>query len=219
MLWASPSQTQDLYGIPDYLRAAIYASALKFGGYDDVLCVLTVYQKSSADKLWQIVYDGIQNELHTPRLATISAALLFLNRPRTGIEQVSHDTPFVWSFMASTIALVTSLGLHLECKDWYIPEWEKRLRRRLWWMSYNEEKWRSILVGRPSVIAADQWNVSDLSFQDFRIDPILIPDNIPEELIGLKNMLRNPDNCMEVGLYSQHMAKLGRVADKIYTNL
>lgn len=106
---------------PPYLLAAIYAAALQFWAYDDHLCVEKIYQKPSSDDLWKIVFDGITLDMHSPSLATISAALLYINKPRNEFQNVVADTPWVWSFMGSIVALSTSLGLHLECSTWSIP--------------------------------------------------------------------------------------------------
>lgn len=207
--------------MPPYLLAAIYASALQFSSYDDVLCVSSIYKKPSSEELWQIVYKGIQSELHTPRLATISAAVLFLNKPRVGVQHVSADTSFTWSFTTSTVGLVTSLGLHLECKSWSIPAWEKRLRRRLWWMVFSEETWRSLLLGRPSVIAKDQWSVSGLTSSDFDIDEMTLHDAMSVEV---RNFLKTLQASAPVGgsderVISQHVATLACIADNVYSAL
>lgn len=135
------SQSRDFELLPPYLLAAIYGSAIEFSSYDDVLCLSSLYQKPSAEKLWQMVYDGFQAQIHSPSLATLSTSLLYPNKPRVGVQHISVDTPFAWTFTASTVALATTLSFHLDCHSWAIPEWEKRLRRRLWWMTFAEEKW------------------------------------------------------------------------------
>ncbi|KAH7139686.1 fungal-specific transcription factor domain-containing protein [Dactylonectria estremocensis] len=207
--------------IPPYLLAAIYASALQFSSYDEVLCVSNIYKKPSSERLWQIVYEGVQSDLHTPHMATISAALLFLNKPRLGVQHVSADTSFTWSFTTSIVGLVTSLGLHLECRSWSIPDWEKRLRRRLWWMVFSEEKWRSLLLGRPSVIAKDQWNVSGLTVPDFDMDDIRMPDDSSVEVKKFLKELRvsAPATGSDQHIISQQIATLACIADNVYTAL
>lgn len=205
--------------VPAHALAAIYASALPFSSYDDVLCVSSVYKKPSSERLWQIVYDGVQADLHTPRLATISSALLFLNRPRVGVQHVSADTSFTWSFTTSIVGLVTSLGLHLDCKSWSIPNWEKRLRRRLWWMAYSEATWRSLLLGRPSVISPDQWSVSGLARSDFDLDDMSLRDDMPPGIGGFMKRLRALGTGSEDGLISQHLATLACIADHIHRGL
>jgi hypothetical protein len=205
-----------------YLLAAIYASALHFGSYDDVLCVSSLYQKPLAEKLWAIVYQGLQSQIHSPTLDTLSASLLYLNKARVGVQNISVDTPFTWTFTASTVAIATSLGLHMDCKTWSIPNWEKRLRRRLWWMTFSEEKWRSLLLGRPSIIARDQWSVSKLTDQDFEMDQAdeleaqcLSPGELRLFLKSLCSSGGKPDN----GLLSQQMTSLALIADNVYITL
>ncbi|RDW75401.1 hypothetical protein BP6252_06543 [Coleophoma cylindrospora] len=214
------SQKQEL--IPTYLLAAIYASALEFGSYDDVLCLSSLYRKPSAERLWQMVYEGVQADMHSPSLATLSASLLYLHKRRTGIQNISVDTPFTWTFTASTIALTTTLGLHLDCASWKIPPWEKRLRRRLWWMSFSEEKWRSLLLGRPSIIARDQWNVSELADSDFEMDDIggLEPDlELPPEVKTFFRALESSGKEVGKAVLSQQIASLSLIADSMYTDL
>jgi Fungal specific transcription factor domain len=218
----SLSQSQNLDITPPYLLAAIYASALEFGSYDDVLCLSDLYQKPSAERLWQMVYDGIQSQLHAPRLATVSAALLYLNKPRIGVQHIAIDTPFTWAFTASTVALVTSLGLHMDCTSWSIPDWEKRLRRRLWWTSFSEEKWRSLLLGRPSIIARDQWSVSKLTNQDFEIDQtneIEPQQQLSTEVETFLRLLRSSGKDPEKALLSQQITTLALIADDVYITL
>ncbi|KAF4783072.1 hypothetical protein HER10_EVM0005871 [Colletotrichum scovillei] len=201
--------------LPTYLLAAIYASALPFIAYDDILCVSSVYKKPPAQRLWQMVYDGVQTTLHTPQLATISGALLYLHKPRVGVQHVSADTSFSWSMTTSVVGLATSLGLHLDCRSWSIPPWEKRLRRRLWWMTFSEATWRSLLLGRPAVIAPDQWNVSELTFLDFEIEELLqLGDDT--ETNDSAEKLRHAINESDESMVSQHLATLTIIADNIY---
>ncbi|KXH33682.1 fungal specific transcription factor [Colletotrichum nymphaeae SA-01] len=201
--------------LPTYLLAAIYASALPFIAYDDILCVSSVYKKPPAQRLWQMVYDGVQTTLHTPQLATISGALLYLHKPRVGVQHVSADTSFSWSMATSVVGLATSLGLHLDCRSWSIPPWEKRLRRRLWWMTFSEATWRSLLLGRPAVIAPDQWNVSELTFLDFEIEELLqLGDDT--ETNDFAEKLRHAIDESDESMVSQHLATLTVIADNIY---
>jgi hypothetical protein len=169
-----------------------------------------------------MVYDGIQSQLHSPRLATISASLLYLNKPRVGVQQISADTSFTWAFTASTVALATSLGLHLDCCSWSIPKWEKRLRRRLWWSTFSEEKWRSLLLGRPSIIARDQWNVSELTNDDFEMDEVTkmeLNQELPTEIEKFSRLFHSSGKKPEKTLLSQQIVSLAFIADNIYTTL
>lgn len=154
--------------IPVHLLAAIYASALPFAAHDDYLCVLSTYNSTPADRLWRIVYERLAEEIHTPHLSALQAGLLYLHKPLLDDSRsATADTPFVWSWVGSMVGLASSLGLHIECRMWGIPAWEKRLRRRLWWAVYAEDKWRSLLMGRPPFIRREEWDVSELDAGDF----------------------------------------------------
>lgn len=50
---------------------------------------------------------------------------------------------------------------------WAIPSWEKRLRKRIWWAVYAEDKWRSLLMGRPPYIHQQEWDIEPLDPSDF----------------------------------------------------
>ena len=54
--------------------------------------------------------------------------------------------------------------------DWGLPGWEIRLRRRLWWTLFVEEKWRALTYGRPSHLHRDDWHVAALTEKDFLLD-------------------------------------------------
>jgi hypothetical protein len=112
--------------------------------------------------------------------------------------------------MAFTVGLATSLGLHLECQDWAIPAWEKRLRKRLWWVVYSEEKWRSMLLGQPTLISKDQWNVNDLVDEDFLVEDV---DSITPIL---PNGPRLNERAVETGLHFRSLATLAQIVDDVY---
>lgn len=107
--------------------------------------------------------------MHTPHLYVLQSSLLYIQKLPNGPSSAAADTPYIWSLMASIVAQANSIGLHLECQSWYIPPWEKRLRRRLWWAIFSEEKWRSMVRGVPSIINQDQWDVSELTDEDFAV--------------------------------------------------
>ncbi|KAJ5751212.1 hypothetical protein N7533_008240 [Penicillium manginii] len=158
--------------VPIHLLAAIYASAFPFVAHDDYLCVLNTYHSSPVQRLWRMVYELVSEEIHTPRLAVLQAALLYLHQqPTDEARYTTADTPFLWSFVGQIVGLACSLGVHIECRMWGIPAWEKRLRRRLWWAVFAEDKWRSLLMGRPPYIHPAEWDVSELDEGDFLVGP------------------------------------------------
>ncbi|KAK1471405.1 fungal specific transcription factor [Colletotrichum tamarilloi] len=133
-----------------------------------------------------------------------------------GVQHVSADTSFAWSMIASVVGLATSLALHLDCSSWSIPPWEKRLRRRLWWMTFSEATWRSLLLGRPAIIAPDQWNVSELTSLDFEVEERLLGLGDDTKANDFAEKLRLATHESDEGMISQRLATLTIIADNIY---
>ena len=163
------------------LLASIYALALPFTPWDDRLCVDNVYSKPAASDLWSIAYRCLLREMQFPKLSTIQTCILLLNQPVA--DNASADTPAIWSLASSTLAVAQSLGLHIDPTNWSLPNWEIRLRRRLWWMVMVEHSWRALSHGRFSFISPDHWNVSPLNENDFLIEM----DTIPEAALSVES--------------------------------
>ncbi|RDW66463.1 hypothetical protein BP6252_10098 [Coleophoma cylindrospora] len=205
----SPFPTLEILAkVPTHLLAAMYASSLAFCPFDDHLCVSNAYKKPPTRELWRLVFEEIFRDIHTPRLSCLQASLLYLQRPREAHNSAAADTPFRWSFMASTFALATSLGMHIECQDWCIPAWEKRLRRRLWWVTYSEEKWRSLLQGQPALITKDQWDVGELTDEDFMIE------GASKDMNGSAKVMITEDKAS--ALHFRWLASLAQIVDDVY---
>lgn len=189
-----------LQNTPVHLLAAIYASALPFAKFDETLCVFNAYSDPPIEQLWHIVLELFQEGIHTPHLADLQAGLLYLHKRPEGVQRVIADSPFVWSFVGSLVGLATSLGLQLECRPMALPAWERRLRRRLWWVVYAEDKWRSLLMGRPPYIRNEEWDVTELDDEDLRIDRVQIGAQFDAH-------------------YFVHFARLSRIADDVQQGL
>ncbi|KAJ7130116.1 hypothetical protein C8R43DRAFT_1240008 [Mycena crocata] len=87
------------------------------------------------------------------RLSSISAALLDLSgRP---VQDVEAN----YILLARTIAQAQLLGLHVNPASWAVPQWEKDLRRSLWWALRIHDAWMSFLNSRPSHIQADNHSI------------------------------------------------------------
>ncbi|KAL5337260.1 hypothetical protein BJX70DRAFT_409399 [Aspergillus crustosus] len=192
--------SDNLQTIPVHLLAALYASALPFVKCDDWLSVVYAYQPPPAAQLWRLCFDIILAELHTPHLSVLQAGLLYLQKPMISPSQSSAaDTSFGWSFVGMMVGLATSLGLQLECRIMGMPLWERRIRRRLWWAIYSEEKWRSLLLGRPPYLRDDEWDVTDLDEGDFETVPA-------EKFMRVVKLARIADE-IQVSLYSLRSAQ------------
>ncbi|CAG8979968.1 hypothetical protein HYALB_00010736 [Hymenoscyphus albidus] len=166
----APSVLQDL---PLSLLSAIYATALPFMLYDDLLATTIVHNPPPAHTLFRIAWISVTQELHTPRLATLQACLLLLQRAPT--NRFTTDTPWKTSLVGWTVSLAQTLGLSRECSDWSsLPSWEITLRRRLWFGVFIMDKWASLGAGMPSHIRVDDVDVLPLTDNDLdgpSIDP------------------------------------------------
>ncbi|KAH8171213.1 fungal specific transcription factor domain-containing protein [Sarocladium implicatum] len=175
-------------GAPTGLLAGIYALSLPFAPWDDTLCLSNAYSKPSMDALWKVTYTCLQRELHFPHLSCVQIYLLLLNHFQ--FDSVSVETPFIWSTAAAMLAMAQSLGLNIDPNGWNLPDWEIRLRRRLWWAVLVETTWRSVTHGRASMIRHDDWDVSSLTSSDFALEDDLksvcdMSDQSPQYFIRL----------------------------------
>jgi hypothetical protein len=148
----------------------MYGLAMPFALNDELLAVVNAFEDPPLSQIWTMVHKLIQQDLHKPNLSTLQAALLFLHKDCMELQGCGlSDSAFLWSFMGTTVGMAHTLGLHLECLMFGIPTHEKRLRRRLWWALYIEDKWRALFMGRPPYIRADEWDVSELQDLDFEM--------------------------------------------------
>ncbi|OQU99768.1 Fungal specific transcription factor domain-containing protein [Cladophialophora immunda] len=155
-----------LKSLPLSLKAAIYASALAFFTYDDVLATTIVHSPPSSQRLYRIAWVAVTHEVHTPHLSTLQSCLLLLQRVND--DRYVMDTVFRWSLLGWTVALAQTFGLSTDCLDWTgLPEWEKRLRRRLWWAVFVMDKWAFMSAGLTSHIHDDNYDVAPLTAADF----------------------------------------------------
>jgi hypothetical protein len=60
------------------------------------------------------------------------------------------------------------LGLHLDPSNWSLPNWERSLRRRLFWTALYHDKFRALLLGRPSALQEDNYSTPLPTVEDAR---------------------------------------------------
>lgn len=151
--------------LPLSLKAALYASALPYMVYDDVLSTMLDVDLPNAKELYRMSWTAITQEIHTPRLSTLQSCMLLLQR--SNIDRFVQGSPFQWSLLAWTVSLAQTLGLSTDCSTvWGMPDWEKRLRKRLWWAIYVLDKWNFTCSGLTSHIHKDDYDVLPLTDAD-----------------------------------------------------
>lgn len=136
------------------ILAAVYILALNWWSYTPELVNLS---KPDIQKLEKLAPQMMSVVLNRPKLSTVQAGLLLLQRP-------DGDS---WALTGQLVAVAQNLGLHLDCSNWKIPEWERSLRKRLAWGLFMQDKWGALIHGRPSLIHLDNWSVQPLEPSDF----------------------------------------------------
>lgn len=155
---------RDPCSIATCILAAIYGHALPFCAWDEKLCV-EVDTLPSADALFRIAWTAVQPLLHTPSLAALQTLLLMVQRRPTN-KHVS-DTPMKAVMMSTAVSIAQALGLNRDPTRWPLPNWEIKVRRRLAWATFVQDKWLALNSGRGSYIQSDEWDVEPLNAEDF----------------------------------------------------
>ncbi|KAL5121347.1 Fungal specific transcription factor [Pleosporales sp. CAS-2024a] len=139
------------------LLAGMYILALNWWSLNPSLAK---YSKPDAARLEAVAMKSLIVAMERPKLSTVQAGLLLLQRPET-------DS---WSLTTQLVAIGQELGLHLDCSSWSVPPWERGLRRRIAWALYMQDKWSSLIHGRPSHIFNANWAVRPITDEDFNED-------------------------------------------------
>ncbi|KAH9879170.1 hypothetical protein J1614_002607 [Plenodomus biglobosus] len=136
------------------LLAGMYILALNWWSLNPKLAS---YSKPDAARLEAIAMKALTTAMERPKLSTVQAGLLLLQRPEA-------DS---WSLTTQLVAIGQELGLHLDCTSWSVPLWERGLRKRIAWALYMQDKWSSLIHGRPSHIFNANWAVKPITEEDF----------------------------------------------------
>ncbi|KAI9755182.1 MAG: hypothetical protein M4579_004378 [Chaenotheca gracillima] len=111
----------------------------------------------NVDELTRLTSRSLDIAVHRQRLSTIQAGLLFL-------QSSEQDS---WPLTAQLVAIGQGLGLHLDSSNWRISHQERVVRRRLAWALFMQDKWSSLIHGRPSHIVKSSWSVKPVNDDDF----------------------------------------------------
>jgi hypothetical protein len=205
------------------LLAAIYLLAL---GWWDQEPAVSNQPKPDVPRLEYLAITTLTTAIQRPKLSAIQAGLLLLQRAKSN----------TWTLSVQLVALGQDLGLHLDCSSWWIPPWERNLRKRLAWALYMQDKWSAVMHGRPSHINAADWNVAALTTDDFEAeetgDPLLTPreDEAPEynqldhgrtcfmQLIGLTGIMAEVCETFYSARAKAEDARAGASASQLVLN-
>ncbi|KZF25306.1 hypothetical protein L228DRAFT_265781 [Xylona heveae TC161] len=138
---------------PPALLSAVYLVALNWRGSGS----LDEAFNPDIARLENIALRTLSSVSRLPELSVVQAGLLLLQLPK-------GDN---WNLTAQLVAIGQEIGLHLDCSSWQIPAWERGLRKRVAWALYMQDKWESLVHGRPSHIFGANWAVKPLYDVDF----------------------------------------------------
>jgi hypothetical protein len=155
----------DKLSIPASLRGVIYGLACAFWTQDPSL--KDTPPIAQAD-FFEHAHAALNRELDSPKLSTLQTCLLILHEQ----PDVSGTTesPRIWVLACQATACAQSLGLHQDPSSWKLPLWEKRLRKRLWWITYVHDIWTSICHGNTPHLQQESFDTTELSMADLASD-------------------------------------------------
>ena len=111
------------------------------------------------------IFSCLSFEARTPNLALVQATLLFMQMMPTQIPAPNH--PGFWRMTNMLVGISQDIGFHVDPSNWSIVPSERKMRRILWWAVYTDDKWLSHMLGHPSHITVNNWNVIPLTLTDF----------------------------------------------------
>ncbi|KAK2047602.1 fungal-specific transcription factor domain-containing protein [Colletotrichum somersetense] len=196
------------------LLAAVYLLALDWSLYDRTLATSSWQPDQAA--LEALALRTMSDDMKRPKISTLQAGLLIQQRFRNN----------TWTFTAQLIALAHGLGIHVDCSDWAIPDWEKGLRRRLAWALFMQDKWGALIHGRPSHIRLDEdWDVRPCCVEDFpenAADEEHDPEGSAEVVVGRELFLRQIELSLILSdvlstFYTAKATRRGGTLDQIGT--
>lgn len=152
------------------LLAAVYLLALDWQIYDSRLAGRESGSIPDAAALEALAERTVSQDMRRPKLSTLEAGLLLLQRSRKIGEHGSSsnmNTTSSRTFTAQMVAMAQDLGIHVDCSEWSIPHWEVGLRRRLAWALYMQDRWGAFSHGRPFLIHDCDWDVRPCTDADY----------------------------------------------------
>ncbi|KAI9710118.1 MAG: Fungal specific transcription factor [Bogoriella megaspora] len=183
------------------LLAGIYILALNWWSFDERL---QGHPHPETRRLAELASQSLASAMKKPKLSTLQAGLLVLQRPDADL----------WNLTTQLVAVGQELGLHLDCSRWQIPMWEKGLRKRIAWALYMQDKWSSLIHGRPSHIFDANWAARPLTAEDFVEDAPITSEPIQQTAEEKTDIERGQEVFCQMVILTSIMAE---VMDTFYT--
>jgi hypothetical protein len=141
-------------GLSPLLLAAVYTLTLK---YLDFETGSRTARKPDVGRVEATAMRLLTESLPHADTSTIQAGLLIMQRSSLNTSSLNGQL----------VTAAFELGLHQDGSNWNISRANKGLRKRIAWALYMQDKWSSLVHGRPSHMSAANWTVRDLTEEDF----------------------------------------------------
>ncbi|OKL58317.1 hypothetical protein UA08_06726 [Talaromyces atroroseus] len=187
-------------GLSPLLLAAVYTLTLKYLEFEPAA---RSARKPEVKRMEDTAMKLLTESLPHADITTIQAGMLIMQRSSLNTSSLNGQI----------VTAAFELGLHQDCFNWKIPLAERGLRRRMAWALHTQDKWCSLVHGRPSHMSAANWTVRDLVDEDF-IGAFSTKPH--DESAGQKDR----DLGHGVRLFCQHVsltAILAEILDTFYT--
>lgn len=134
---------------------AVYILALHWWSYSTDLASIP---QPDVKNLERMVPKLMADCWDRPKISDLQAGLVLSQRPG------GEDS---WTLTGQLVAMAQNLGIHVDCSDWRVPDWERGVRKRVAWALFAQDKWGALVYGRPSLITNHNWDVMPLEVRDF----------------------------------------------------
>ncbi|EED12286.1 C6 transcription factor (OTam), putative [Talaromyces stipitatus ATCC 10500] len=141
-------------GLSPLLLAAVYTLTLKYLEFEPAA---RSARKPDVKRMEDTAMKLLTESLPHADITTIQAGMLIMQRSSLNTSSLNGQL----------VTAAFELGLHQDCFNWKIPLAERGLRRRMAWALHTQDKWCSLVHGRPSHMSAANWTVRDLVEDDF----------------------------------------------------
>ncbi|KAF3388085.1 Transcriptional activator protein DAL81 [Talaromyces pinophilus] len=141
-------------GLSPLLLAAVYTLTLKYLEFEPAA---RSARKPDVKRMEDTAMKLLTESLPHADITTIQAGMLIMQRSSLNTSSLNGQI----------VTAAFELGLHQDCFNWKIPPAERGLRRRMGWALHTQDKWCSLVHGRPSHMSAANWTVRDLVEDDF----------------------------------------------------
>ena len=112
------------------------------------------------------------------------------------------DSKDPWHWLGVAISLALTIGLNRSTKESSLPLKTRRLRKRLWWSLYTEDKHVATAFGRPVRIPLSDCKVEPLEMTDFEGEFLGFGDtlitNLPKVIMAYPICLTNLSKIAEL---------------------